>query len=77
MAQVIVRNLEKRVVDALKMRAELNGHSLEQELRQILAEAARPARREMVRLADRIRAMTPDRPQSDTSVLIRQDRDSR
>ena len=33
MAQVIVRNLDEHVVKSLKFKAELHGHSLEQELR--------------------------------------------
>jgi plasmid stability protein len=36
MAQVIVRNLDDEVVSSLKLKAELKGHSLEQELRDIL-----------------------------------------
>ena len=34
MAQVIVRNLDEQVVSSLKFKAELHGHSLEQELRE-------------------------------------------
>ena len=40
MAQVIVRNLDEEVVSSLKIKAELHGHSLEQELREILKRAA-------------------------------------
>ena len=40
MAQVIVRNLDEQVVSSLKLKAELHGHSLEQELREILKRAA-------------------------------------
>ena len=40
MAQVIVRNLDDEVVSSLKFKAELHGHSLEQELREILKRAA-------------------------------------
>ena len=40
MAQVIVRNLDEQVVSSLKFKAELHGHSLEQELREILKRAA-------------------------------------
>ena len=36
MGQVLVRNLEDRVIDRLKAKAELKGHSLEQELRDVL-----------------------------------------
>lgn len=40
MARVIVRNLDEPVVSSLKFKAELHGHSLEQELREILKRAA-------------------------------------
>ncbi len=42
MGQVIVRNLDDKVIAALKAKAELHGHSLEQELRAILSGAAKP-----------------------------------
>jgi plasmid stability protein len=75
MAQVLVRNLPDDVVDRLKARAALARHSLEQELRQILIEAARPGRDEILADMDRIRAMTPNVPQTDSAELIREDRD--
>jgi antitoxin FitA len=77
-AQVIVRNLDDRVVSRLKQRAKLQGHSLEQELREILGRAARPTKEERLALSRRARAMTPpDVPQADSVELLRQDRDSR
>jgi antitoxin FitA len=77
MAQVIVRNLDKQVVSALKTKAELHGHSLEQELREILKRAAKLTSEEKLALVDRIRAMTPKRLEDDSADLIREDRDSR
>ncbi len=78
MAQVIVRNLDDQVVAALKRKAKLHGCSLEQELREILSQAARPTPEERVVIAARIRAMTPAGvAQTDSTELIRQDRDSR
>ena len=76
MAQVIVRNLDEKVVASLKRRAERHGHSLEQELRDILSRAARPDREELLAQTLRIRAMTPG-VLSDSTELIREDRDSR
>ena len=76
MAQVIVRNLDDEVVAALKRKAERHGRSLVQELRTILAGAARPDRAELLAEADRIRAMTAG-VLPDSSDLIRGDRDSR
>jgi plasmid stability protein len=78
MAQVIVRNLEERVVRSSRARAALRGRSLEQQLREILTDAARLAPGEKVELSRRARAMTPPGlAQSDSTTLIRQDRDNR
>lgn len=75
MAQVIVRNLPDEVVARLKARAAEQKRSLEQELRQILSEAARPSRAEILADLDRIRAMTPKVTQTDSAELIREERD--
>jgi plasmid stability protein len=77
MAQVIVRNLDDDVVSSLKFKAELHGHSLEQELREILKRAAELTPKEKVALADRIAAMTPRPLTDDSAELIREDRDTR
>lgn len=75
MAQVVVRNLQESVVRALKKRAELHGNSLEQELREILVGAAGFKSEELTELSKMILAMTPDIKQSDSTLLIREDRD--
>ena len=78
MAQVLVRNLDEQVVAALRRKAELHGHSLEQELRMALTSAARLTPAERVALARRVRSLTPANiEQTDSTDLIRQDRDSR
>ncbi len=78
MAQVLVRNLDDQVVMALRRKAELHGHSLEQELRLALTAAARMTPEERVALARRIRRLTPaDVTQTNSAELIRQDRDTR
>ena len=77
MGQVIVRNLDDAVIAAHKERAKTRGVSLEQQLRDVLAEAARPSREDIIADLRRIRAMTPKRPQIDSTELIREDRDSR
>ena len=76
MAQVLVRNLDDDVVERLRQRARREGRSLEQKLREVLTEAARPNREEIRADMDRIRAMTPAVPQTDSADLIREDRDS-
>ncbi|MGH6919504.1 MAG: FitA-like ribbon-helix-helix domain-containing protein [Geminicoccaceae bacterium] len=75
MAQVRVCNLPDDVVARLKARAARARHSLEQELRNILIDAARPGRDEVLADMDRIRAMTPKVAQADSAELIREDRD--
>jgi plasmid stability protein len=77
MAEVIVRNLDDEVVSSLQIKAELHGHSLEQELREILKHAAELSSEEKLALADRIAALTPRLLQTDSAHLIREDRDSR
>jgi plasmid stability protein len=77
MAQVIVRNLDVDVVASLKFKAELHGHSLEQELRQILRRAAELTVEEKLALVDRIRAKQKRPLEDDSADLIREDRDSR
>lgn len=77
MARVLVRNLDDEIVDALKRKAKLRGCSLEQELRDILAEAARPTVEERLALSDRLRSLTLDRHQSDSTDLVREERDLR
>jgi antitoxin FitA len=74
---VIVRNLDEQVVSSLKFKAELHGRSLEQELRDILKRAAELTTEEKLALVDRIRAMTPQRLETDSADLIREDRDTR
>ena len=75
MATVTVRNLDQAVVEALKKRARANNRSLEGELRHILNAAAGSAGPVDLRaLAERIAAMTPDRPQTDSVDLLRGNR---
>ncbi len=42
MAQILVRQIEDDVKDALRRRAKAHGHSLEEEVRDILRDAAKP-----------------------------------
>ncbi len=78
MGQVIVRNLDDHVIATLKRKAELHGCSLEQELRNILSAAARLTKEERFAVAKRISEMTPANvKQTDSTELIREDRDTR
>ena len=74
MAQVLVRQLEDKVVAALKARARRNNRSLEEELRAILTSAAKPDKAEFWRLAGEIRSRSKSTG-PDSTELIREDRD--
>ena len=76
MGQVIIRKLDDEVIAAHKRRAAARGVSLEQQLRDVLAEAAKPSREEIIADLRRIRAMTPKGPRIDSTDLIREDRDN-
>jgi plasmid stability protein len=77
MAQLLVRNLEPEIVEALKSRARTNHRSLEAEAREILSDAALAARRRHEFLASVVRAreLIGDRMFDDSSELIREDRE--
>ncbi len=75
MATVTIRDLDEKVVKRLKARAAANKRSLEAELRDVLTAVANDGRTFDLRAyADRIAAMTPKRPQSDSVSLLREDR---
>lgn len=76
MANLTIRNIDDDIVAHLKQRARYHNRSLEAELRTILSDAAMPAGgMDLRQLADRIAAMTPDKPQTDSAELLRRDRD--
>ena len=77
MANLTIRNLDDDVAEALKLQAKAHNRSLEAEVRQILTHQVRRPWRgaELVARADRIAAMTPDVPQTDSTKLLREDRD--
>jgi antitoxin FitA len=56
MAQFVVRNLEEGVKERLKRRAERNGRSMEEEVREILRNAARKEPQPLAGLGSRISA---------------------
>jgi plasmid stability protein len=58
MGQILVRNLDDAVITQLKSRAAQSGKSLEQTVREIIAEAVRPSKQEAWAEIDRIRAMS-------------------
>lgn len=75
MGTITVRNLDDAVIDRLKARARDNKRSLEAEIRALLTEiSARPSRKKFMEIANRIAAMTPDVPQTDSGGLRRENR---
>jgi antitoxin FitA len=76
MAQILVRNLEPEVVERLKERARIRGHSLQAEVAQILREASRKKTMAEARAeAEEIQRMFAGRRFPDSAELIREDRD--
>ena len=73
MGTLTVRKLDNGTIARLKARARLRGHSLEADLRELLAQSARqPLILDALAEADRIAAMTPrDVLQTDSVVLLR------
>ena len=74
-AQVLVRNLGKDVIERHKLKAELKGQSLEQELREIITATAPLTAEEKVALARRLRALSPALHDVDIRAAIRHGRD--
>ena len=78
MAQILVRNLDTKTVERLKERAKRNRRSLQAEVRVILEDVARRGAMSLEsrwELADRLRKELEGRVHSDSTLLIREDRD--
>lgn len=56
MAQFVVRQIEEEVKERLKLRAERHGWSMEEEVREILRNAAKEGHRPIAKLGSRIGA---------------------
>jgi plasmid stability protein len=76
MAQVLVRQLNEKVVDRLKKRAKEHGRSLQSEVKTILEDAVPDYERAWKRIDSlRLRLKRSGRKFSDSAGLIREDRD--
>jgi antitoxin FitA len=75
--QLLVRDVPQEVIEALKRRAAGHGRSAEAEHRIILEEALRPGRAGFWERAAALRAETRGRKLTNSTDLIRQDRDER
>jgi plasmid stability protein len=77
MGQVLIRNIDDSIIERLKLKAELNGNSLEQELRDILKRAAGPTVEERLAMIDGVRAMQKEPARMLSEDVIRKLRDER
>lgn len=78
MGQVLIRNLDDKIIAAYRETAANAGRSLEAELRDFLTRMRPLSAAERVELqlrARRVREMTPDVPQTPAEILVREDRD--
>ena len=74
MAQVVIRNIDDEAIRRLKSRAARKGVSLERELRTILTDAACVDRAGFGERAAVFRRKLAGRRHSDSTALIREDR---
>ena len=75
MGQVLIRNLDDDVIDRFRTKAQLNGHSLEQELRNALVASAPLTREERGALFEQLQSRSPDLTGFDVRAAIRYGRD--
>jgi plasmid stability protein len=76
MAQVLVRQLNEKVVDRLKKRAKEHGRSLQSEVKTILEDAVPDYERAWKRIDSlRLRLKRSGRKFSNSAEFIREDRD--
>ncbi|MBA3583146.1 MAG: hypothetical protein H0W36_01205 [Gemmatimonadetes bacterium] len=75
MAQVLIRDLDPEIVEAIRESARLHDRSLEAELRLILEKEARRLSTDFWRTAERLRRRAAGRQRTDSADLIRADRD--
>jgi antitoxin FitA len=74
MGQVLVRNLPTQVVRKLKIRAKQHRRSLQEELKDILENAAQQNAKDVQARVNRVRKLFVGRKFNDSSDLIRQAR---
>jgi plasmid stability protein len=74
MATIIIRNLDERVAERLKLQAKFKGVSVEEEARRLLAEGTQVSRKELAEQARAMRARLKFDP-TPAADYIREDRD--
>jgi len=74
MPDVLVRNVDEKVIEKLKNKAARNGRSLQREVQIILSEAIRPESLSDAEVAKKIKDSLRGRQHSDSAELLREDR---
>jgi plasmid stability protein len=77
MPDVVIHDVDPEVLERLRIEAQANGRSLDAELRDLLEFASTLRRAEMRRLSAKWLRRLRHTVQSDSTELIREDRDSR
>ncbi len=75
MAQVLIRKIPDPVLKAWRKRAKKKGRSLEAELRETIVTFAPRDHSEFLKFADKVRESLKGTYKSDSTALIREDRD--
>jgi len=75
MKQMLVRNVDDQVAERFKAKAQAEGKSAEQALRDLIAQYAGPTRAQLVEEIDALRKRIGPVP-GDSTELIREDRDN-
>ncbi|TDB38206.1 MAG: Arc family DNA-binding protein [Actinobacteria bacterium] len=76
MTDFLIRNLDPHVLEQLKKRAEQHGRSLQAEVHDTLKRSVRLSKAESIALLEELRDRLPTFD-TDSTFLIREDRDSR
>lgn len=74
MAQILIRNVDEKVVERLKKRASLNGRSLQAELKLVIEQASLMDMADAGEVAARIRSKFKGRELSDSAELLHEER---
>ncbi|HEX7186166.1 MAG TPA: Arc family DNA-binding protein [Thermoanaerobaculia bacterium] len=74
MAQIVVRDLDPKVIEQLRARARSHGRSLEDEIKAILKTAAPLSMREARAIAEQWQRRLAGQITGDSSDLLREDR---
>ena len=77
MANILIRDLDDDVLTQLKTAARAHGRSLQAEIHEVLRTAGLRTLAETRRLSTRWLKRLSGRPHSDSTALLRDDRDSR